>query len=348
MGEATKSVRDSQAQSRNTMKALVYEKYGAPEVLRLADVDIPVPARHEALIAVRAASVNSWDWDLLRGKPYLTRLGALFKPRYRILGADVAGVVVATGADVQRLKAGDEVFGDISSCGWGGFAEYVCAHEQALTRKPEGLSFAQAAAIPQAAVLALQGLRDQGKLSTGQQLLINGAGGGVGTFAIQYAKLLGAQVTGVDHADKLEAMRLAGADHVINYAQQDFSEGVLQYDVIIDVVGTRSVFALKRVLKSGGRYVMVGGATSRILQTLCAAPFIYWLEKKSMQILIHKPNHHDQLIWKELVEKGEIVPVIDRQYSLSNASEAMSYFGTGKVKGKLVIAMEQHSTYPHK
>lgn len=345
MGDAIKSVRDSQAQSRNTMKALVYEKYGTPEVLRLAEVEIPVPAKHEVLIAVQAASVNSWDWDLLRGKPYLTRLGALFKPSYRILGADIAGVVVATGADVQRFKVGDEVFGDISGCGWGGFAEFVCAHEQALTKKPEGLSFAQAAAIPQAAVLALQGLRDKGKLSNGQQVLINGAGGGVGTFAIQYAKLLGAQVTGVDHADKLEAMRLAGADHVIDYAQQDFSAGVLQYDIIIDVVGTHSVFALKRALKSGGRYVMVGGTASRIFQTLCTAPFIYWLEKKSMQILIHKPNHHDQLVWKQLVENGEVAPVIDRQYSLSNASEAMSYFGTGKVKGKLVIDIGKHATH---
>ncbi|MFD0671126.1 NAD(P)-dependent alcohol dehydrogenase [Cohnella sp. GCM10027633] len=319
------------------MKAMVYHAYGSPEVLQIKEVDVPSPKEDEALIEIHAASVNSWDWDLLRGRPYLTRLGALRKPRYTILGADVAGRVVAVGAAVRRFRPGDEVFGDISGSGWGGFAEYVSVRESTLTPMPSGLSFEQAAAIPQAAVLALQGMRDKGNLRTGHQVLINGAGGGVGTFAIQYAKLLGAEVTGVDSLEKLDMLRSIGADHVLDYRKDDFTAIGRQYDLILDVVGTRSAFAVKRALKSGGTYVMVGGTMSRILQALIASPLTSWLEKKKLTLLLHKPNHGDQLVWKELVESGRIVPVIDRQYPLSDAAEAIRYLGEGRAQGKVVV-----------
>ncbi|MBY0012065.1 NAD(P)-dependent alcohol dehydrogenase [Paenibacillus typhae] len=321
------------------MMAMVYDTYGSPEVLRIEQVEIPEPKDHEVLIEVHAASVNSWDWDLLRGKPYVNRIGAFRSPRYRILGADIAGTVIAAGAAVTRFKSGDEVFGDLSGCGWGGFAEYVCAAETALTLKPATLSFVEAAAIPQAAVLALQGLRDKGHLQQGQQVLINGAGGGVGTFAIQYAKLHGAEVTGVDNAGKLEMLQAVGADYVLDYTQEDFTKNGKKYDLILDVVGNRSIFALKRALKYNGTYVMIGGPTPHILLNLLCSPFISLFEKKKVTILIHKPNHNDQLLWKEYAEAGKILPVIDREYPLSEAAQAVRDIGEGSVKGKTVVNM---------
>jgi NADPH:quinone reductase-like Zn-dependent oxidoreductase len=322
------------------MKALVYDTYGNPDVLRIEEVEIPKPKDHEVLIRVHAAAVNSWDWDLLRGKPFVTRLGGLRKPRYRTLGADIAGRVVSVGANVKRFRQGDEVFGDLSGCGWGGFAEYVCANEEALTQKPEGSSFEQAASIPQAAVLALQGLRDKGKLQQGYHVLINGAGGGVGTFGTQYAKMLGAQVTGVDRAEKLETLRSVGADHVLDYTKDDFTKSGVRYDLILDVVGNRSIFEIKKALKSGGTYVMIGGSLPRILQALSASPLIAWVDKKKVEVLVHKPNHDDQLVWKSLVESGQVTPVIDRQYSLSEAVKAFEYFGDGRAIGKVIIITE--------
>lgn len=322
------------------MKALVCDKYGMPDDLHLEEVAIPLPKAHEVLIAVHAASVNSWDWDLVRGKPYLTRLAAPRRPRQRILGADVAGRVVAVGSSVQRYQPGDEVFGDLSGCGWGGFAEYVCAGEEAVTPKPVGISFEQAAAIPQAAVLALQGLRDVGKLRKGSRVLINGAGGGVGTFAIPFAKLHDAEVTGVDAAEKLQVMRSVGADHVVDYRDADFTASDRRYDLILDVVGNRSVFGIKRVLGKGGTYVMVGGTMPNILSALLAAPLIARLEQKTVKLLLHKPKHEDQLVWKELVEAGQVVPVIDRVFSLGNAAEAIRYLGEGRARGKVVVSMD--------
>ncbi|HZG86501.1 NAD(P)-dependent alcohol dehydrogenase [Paenibacillus sp.] len=323
------------------MKAMVYETYGTPEVLRLEEAAMPTPKDDEVLIEVHAASINSWDWDLLRGQPYLTRLGGLRKPRYRILGADVAGRVVAAGAAVRRFRPGDEVFGDLSGCGWGGFAEFVCAREDALTPKPAGVSFAQAASVPQAAVLALQGLRDRGKLSKGQRLLINGAGGGVGTFGIQYAKWVGADVTGVDSGGKLETLRSLGADDVVDYRKQDFAASGKRYDVILDVVGNRSVFDMKRALAPGGVYVMVGGTLPRILQALLAAPLLARTERKTASVLVHKPNRGDQQLWKELLEAGHAAPVIDREYPLSDVPEALRYFGEGRAIGKVVVNVKR-------
>lgn len=339
MSTGTKAAEHLVEQKARTMKALVYDAYGPPDVLRIEEVEVPAPNEHEVLIAVHAASVNAWDWDLLRGKPYLTRLDGLRKPRYRILGADIAGRVVAAGAAVKRLRPGDEVFGDISGCGWGGFAEYVCAREEALTPKPAGLSFEQAAAIPQAAVLTLQGLRDKGKIRKGHRVLINGAGGGVGTFGIQYVKWLGAEVTGVGSAEKLDLLRSVEADHVIDYTREDFAASEARYDIILDVVGNRSVFEVKRALKPGGTYVMVGGSLTRIIQALATAPLIAWLEKKKMTILVHKPSREDQLVWKELVEEGQVVPVIDRYYDLSDAAQAFQYFGEGRTKGKVIVCI---------
>ncbi|WP_312884227.1 NAD(P)-dependent alcohol dehydrogenase [Paenibacillus xylanilyticus] len=323
------------------MRAMVYDTYGTPDVLRIEEVDIPAPKDDEVLIEVHAVSVNSWDWDLLRGKPFVNRLGAMRKPRYRILGADIAGRVIAVGAAAKQFKPGDEVFGDLSGSGWGGFAEYVCAREDALTTKPAGISFVQAAAIPQAAVLALQGLRDQGKLQGGQQVLINGAGGGVGTFAIQYAKLHGAEVTAVDRDGKLEMLLGIGADRVLDYTKEDFTASGSRYDLIVDVVGNRSAFALRRVLAKGGTYVMIGGTMSHILLNLLWSPFSSWLEKKKFTLLIHKPNQGDQMVWKELVESGQVTPIIDRQYPLSEAAQALRDIGEGRVKGKVVVCLKE-------
>lgn len=324
----------------DTMKALVYDRYGPPDVLRVEEVELPKPKSHEVLVAVGAASVNSWDWDLMRGKPFMNRIGAFRTPRYRTLGADIAGRIVAVGESVALFQPGDKVYGDLSGCGWGGFAEYCCADAEALAVIPAGLSMDQAAALPQAAVLALQGLRDQGKLAPGEHVLFNGAGGGVGTFGIQYAKALGAEVTGVDKAEKLSALRSLGADHVVDYESEDFTTGGSRYDLILDVVGLRSFFAIKRALKPGGRYIMVGGATSRLLQTLAMAPLTAWLEKKKAGLLIHKPKAEDLLTWNALVEAGQVRPVIDRQYTLSEAAEAIRYFGEGRAVGKVVIRMD--------
>ncbi|MFJ5712987.1 NAD(P)-dependent alcohol dehydrogenase [Neobacillus sp. NPDC093127] len=322
------------------MKAMVYDKYGTRDVLTLKEVEIPTPQDNEVLVKVHAVSVNSWDWDLLRGKPFLARMGGMLKPKYKILGADIAGRVEAIGRNVKHLQQEDEVFGDISWCGWGGFAEYVCIHEDALSLKPASMTFEQAAAIPQAAVLALQGLRNKGQLQEGQTVLINGAGGGVGTFALQIAKLHGAEVTCVDSTVKLDMLKALGADHVIDYTQEDFSQQGLFYDLILDVVGTRSIFDYKRSLNPKGKYVMVGGSLSLIFQLLFLGPLISKTERKNMAILVHKPNKNDQDILKNLFVSGKLVPVIDRQYSLSQVEEAIRYLGEGHAKGKVVISVE--------
>lgn len=322
------------------MKAMVYDRYGTTDVLTLKEVEIPTPQDNEVLIKVHAVSVNSWDWDLLRGKPFLARMGGMLKPKYKILGADIAGRVEAIGRNVKHLQQEDEVFGDISWCGWGGFAEYVCIHEDALSLKPASMTFEQAAAIPQAAVLALQGLRKKGQLQEGQTVLINGAGGGVGTFALQIAKLHGAEVTCVDSAVKLDMLKALGADHVIDYTQEDFSQTGLFYDLILDVVGTRSIFDYKRSLNPKGKYVMVGGSLSLIFQLMLLGPLISKTERKNMAILVHKPNKNDQDILKNLFVSGKLVPVIDRRYSLSQVGEAIRYIGEGHAKGKVVISVE--------
>lgn len=321
------------------MKAVICHRYGSPDDLELAEVERPAPNEDEVLVRVHAASVNSWDWDLLRGRPYLARIGALRRPRHKILGADIAGRVEAVGRDVQRFQAADEVFGDISGSGWGGFAEYVCAREEVLALKPAGATFEEAASVPQAAVLALQGLRKYGEISPGQRVLINGAGGGVGTFGIQIAKSLGAEVTGVDIAEKFDVMRSVGADHVIDYRQEDFTQGGQRYDLILDVTAQRSMFDYRRALSPTGAYVGVGGATGRILQAVLLGAWMSKTSSQRMGLLVHHPSAEDLALMNELLEAGTVVPVIDRQYQLSEVAEALRYFAEGQVRGKIVITM---------
>ncbi|WOD64892.1 NAD(P)-dependent alcohol dehydrogenase (plasmid) [Niallia taxi] len=323
------------------MKAMVYSEYGMTDVLELKEVDIPELKANEVLVKVFASSVNSWDWDLLRGKPFLTRLGGIRKPRYKILGADIAGRVKAVGENVKHLSVGDEVFGDISGCGWGGFAEYVSVCEEALSLKPADMTFVEAAAIPQAGVLALQALRDKGRVHETKKVLINGAGGGVGTFALQIAKLYGAEVTCVDSKGKLEMLKSIGADHVIDYRAEDFTKKEDQkYDLILDVVGNRSIFHYKKAIRSEGKYVMIGGSSFLILQLLLLGPIINKTERKKMAILLHKPSKEDQNFLKDLYTAGKLVPVIDREYSLNQVPEAIDYLGEGNAKGKVVVCVE--------
>ncbi|KRE59839.1 alcohol dehydrogenase [Paenibacillus sp. Soil750] len=319
------------------MKAVIYTKYGSPNELIYTEAEKPQPKDHEVLINVHAASINSWDWDLLRGTPFLVRIGGVLKPKYTILGADIAGRVEAVGKEVKQFVPGDDVFGDISGCSWGGFAEYVCASEKALSLKPATITFEDAAAIPQAAVLALQGLQVKGLIRNGNKVLINGAGGGVGTFAIQLAKLFGAEVTAVDSATKLPKLLALGADYVMNYRKEDYTISGKKYDVILDVVGNRSIFDCKRALSSDGRYVMVGGTMPRIFQMMFLGPLISWIGTKKMGLLIHKPNHTDQNELMALWETGKLVPVIDRQYPLGDVAEALRYFGEGQHTGKVMI-----------
>lgn len=321
------------------MQAVVYREYGSPDVLKLEEAPTPVPANDEVLVRVHASSVNAWDWDLLRGVPYLTRIGAFRTPKHKILGADIAGRIEAVGANATQFQPGDEVFGDISGSGWGGFAEYVCARESALALKPANLTFDEAAAVPQAATLALQGLRDKGRLQAGQRVLINGAGGGVGTFAVQLAGARGAEVTGVDNTSKLDLLRSLGADHVIDYTQEDFTRSDRRYDLILDVVGQRSMFDIKRVLSPIGAYVMVGGLTPRILQSLVVGPAVAVAGDQRMGLLIHRPRAKDLVFLERFFEAGLVTPVIDRRFPLSEVAEALWYFGTGQVQGKVVITI---------
>jgi NADPH:quinone reductase-like Zn-dependent oxidoreductase len=320
------------------MKAIVYTKYGSPEVLQLKEVAKPTPKDDEVLIKVQAVSVNRSDWEGLSGKPLYARLGGLLKPRHHILGSDIAGRVEMAGRHIRRFRPGDEVFGDILPR-LGGFAEYVCARESALAPKPASMTFEEAAAIPQAAVIALQGTRDKGKIQPGQKVLITGAGGGAGTFAVQLAKLYGAEVTGVDNTGKLDFMRSLGADHVIDYTREDFTKNGKQYDLILDIVAHRSVFAYKRALRSRGSYFLTGGSVTTIFQVLLLGPWIRGTTGKKMRILAVQPNLKDLVYVTELYEAGKVVPVIDRRYPLSEIPEALRYLGEGRTKGKVVITV---------
>ncbi len=322
------------------MKAIVYERYGDPDVLELREVEKPTPKDNEVLVKVHAASVNDWDWGLLQGVPFINRLGnGLLKPKkYMILGSDIAGQVEAVGRDVKQIKPGDEVFGDLCQCGWGGFAEYVCAPENALGLKPASMTFNEAAAIPQAAMLAVQGLRDKGQMQPGQKLLINGAGGGVGTFAVQIAKLQGVEVTGVDSPGKLDMMCSMGFDHVIDYTKEDFTKNGKCYDLILDTKTNRSIFAYTRSLSPNGIYVTVGGSMTRLFQALLLGPWISMISKKKIRIVFLKPNK-DLAYMNELFEAGKVKPVLDGPYKLSEVPEAIRYFGEGNHKGKVIITM---------
>ena len=324
------------------MQAIIFTQYGPPDGLELKEIPKPTPKDDELLIRVHASSVNSWDWEFLNGIPFVNRLmfGLLRpKPAKQVLGADIAGTVEVVGRHVTRFQPGDEVFGDLWD-NWGGFAEYACAHETALEPKPADSTFVEAAAVPQACVLALQALRKAGQLRPGQRVLINGAGGGVGTFAVQLAKLYGTEVTGVDASHKLNVVRSVGADHVIDYAQEDFTKTGECYDLIIDCQNFRSMFDNKRALRPGGVYAMVGGSIPRVGQLWIlnlVAPLTR--EDRKLRLVAEGPNKGLADL-KELVEAGKLVPVVDRTYQLSEVPEALRYFGEGRHKGKIVIAME--------
>ena len=326
------------------MKAVELTQYGSPDFFQLKDVEKPKPGNNEVLVKVFAASVNSWDWEILIAKPFVNRLmvGLLKPKKIKILGCDIAGRVEAVGKNVKQFQPGDEVFGDLSSSGWGGFAEYDCAHENALALKPDSMTFEQAAAVPQAGLLALQALRYKGQVQPGQKVLFNGAGGGVGTLGVQIAKSFGAEVTGVDSTEKLDMLRSLGADHVIDYRQEDFTKNGQHYDRIIDVAGYRSIFDYKRALSSRGVFVMVGGSGTLLNQLLLLGPWFSMTESKKMGLLLHKPNK-GLAFMKELFEAGKFVPVIDKRYPLTEVAEALRYYGEGQVKGKIVITLEDNN-----
>jgi NADPH:quinone reductase-like Zn-dependent oxidoreductase len=286
------------------------------------------------LIKVQAASVNYSDWVYVRGKPLVARLmsAGLLKPKNMMLGADVAGRVEAVGRNTKQFRPGDEVFGDLSVCGWGGFAEYVSVPEDAIAVKPANLTFEEAAAVPQAAIVALQGLRDKGQIQPGQKVLINGASGGIGTFAVQIAKFFGADVTGVCSTRNLDMVRSIGADQVIDYTQEDFTQKSQRYDLILDIKAYRSISDYARVLSPEGIYVLAGGSVARILQTSISG-------NEKMHNFQVKPNQKDLVFMTELLEAGKVVPVIDRRCPFSEVAEAVRYYGEGHARGKVVIAM---------
>jgi len=324
------------------MKAIVYHKYGSPNVLKLEDVDMPIPMYDEVLVKVHAVSVNRSDWEGLTGKPLYARIGGLFKPQSRILGSDIAGTVEAVGKDVRKFNLGNEVFGLLLNYG-GGFAEFACTSEKALALKPASLTFEKAAAIPQAAFIALQGIREKRQVQPGQKVLINGAGGGTGTFAIQLAKLAGAEVTGVDNSEKLELMLSLGADYVIDYTKEDFTKNGQQYDLILDVIAYRSVFAYQRALASNGTYFVVGGSVATMFQILLLGAWIRRTTGKKIRVLAVQTDAKDLVYITELIESGKVKLVIDKRYSLSETAEALRYLGEGHAKGKVVITVEQNN-----
>jgi NADPH:quinone reductase-like Zn-dependent oxidoreductase len=319
------------------VKAIVYEKYGTPDVLQLKEVAKPVPGEDEVLVKVHAASINDWDLGLLYGDFINRMLNGLRKPRRNILGSDIAGKIETVGKKVKRFKAGDDVYGDLSGQ-WGGFAEYVCAPEKSLSLKPAAMSFEEAAAIPQAAMLAVQGLIDKGKIKQAQKVLINGAGGGVGTFAIQIAKLYNAEVTGVDKATKLEMLRSIGFDHVIDYTKEDFTKNGKVYDLILDAKTNRSAFDYARSLNRNGVYVTVGGSIGHLLQVLILARLIRMIQSKHLRIVALKPNK-DLAFMNDLFEKGKVRTVIDGPYRLDQLGEAFRHFAKADHLGKIVITI---------
>lgn len=298
------------------------------------------PTDDEVLIKIHAVSVNRSDWEGLTGKPLYARMGGLLKPRYPTLGSDIAGRVEMVGRNNRQFQPGDEVFGEMLKY-QGGFAEYACATGEILALKPANMTFEVASAIPQAGVIALQGIRDKGQVQPGQKVLINGAGGGSGMFAVQLAKMYGAEVTGVDNAEKLDFMRSLGVDHVIDYTREDFTRNGKQYDLILDLVAYRSPVAYQRALKPNGSYFAVGGSVATFIQILLLGPLIRRTTGKNIRILAVQRNRKDLVAVTELCEAGKIVPVIDRQYPLSEVPDALRYLGEGHVKGKVVITLEQ-------
>ena len=316
------------------MKAMVYTKFGPPDVLQPKEVEKPIPKDHEILIKVHAASANAYDWRHLRADPFLIRLmgAGLLKPKHKILGADIAGRVEAVGANVKQFQPGDEVFG----CGgYGGFAEYVCVEENRFVLKPANLTFEEAAAVPMAALTALQGLRDKGQIQAGQKVLINGASGGVGTFAVQIAKSFEAEVTGVCSTTKMDLVRSIGADHVIDYTQEDVTKNKWQYDLIFDIAAYRSISKYKRILSPSGIYVLAGGSIARIFQLMLLSK----IGAKNRRLIFANINQKDLLSMIELINLGKVKSIIDKRYPLNETAEALRYLEEGHARGKVVITV---------
>ena len=321
------------------MKAIVQRRFGSPDVLRLEEVDKPVPREDEVLVRVCAAAVNIGDWHLLRGIPYVMRLGlGLRKPRREIPGRDIAGQVEAVGRNVEDFQPGDEVFGWCS----GAFAEYACTSENNLLSKPANLTLEQSAAVGDSAFTALAAVRDQGRVQPGQRVLINGASGGVGTFAVQIAKSFGANVTAVCSTRNVDMVRSIGADQVIDYTTEDFAQAEQRYDVMLDLIGNRSLSDCRRVLAPRGTYVIVGArdlgrwlGLNRQIRGLFLAPLV----RQRMRVFVVKHTREDLVVLKELVEAGKVAPVIDRRYALSEVPRALGHQGEGHTRGKIVIAV---------
>jgi NADPH:quinone reductase-like Zn-dependent oxidoreductase len=324
------------------VKAIVYSEYGFPDVLQLLDIETPEPGDREVLVEVQAASLNVADWFLLTGKPFMVRMdpGGLRTPKLQILGGDIAGKVSAVGKHVKHLQTRDEVYADISGAGLGAFAEYVTVPENLLAPKPDNLSFEQAAAVPSAAVTALQGLRDAGGIQAGQKVLIQGASGGVGTYAVQIAKTYDTEVTAVCSTAKIDLVHSIGADHVIDYTQEDFTQGGRQYDLIAGVNGRNSLSEYKKVLNPQGTYVCIGGPVSHIFTSMLLGPLMSKAGGKTFKMMgSTKINREDLVVMKAMLESGKVVPVIDRSYPLSETAEAFRYLGEGHAAGKIVIGI---------
>ena len=326
------------------MKAIVYYTYGSPDVLKLEEVQKPVPQDDEVLVKVLATSVNAGDWHLLRAKPFLMRLMGfgLLKPKNTILGSDIAGRVEVVGRNVKQFQSGDEVFGNTARYGFGGFAEYVSIPENALVLKPANISFEEAAAVPQAALTALQGLRDKGHIQKGQKVLINGASGGIGTFAVQLAKSFETEVTAVCSTRNLDIVRSIGADHVIDYTQEDFTRNGQQYDLILAVNGYHPISDYKRALSPQGTYVTTGGSNAQMFQAMLLGPLISRTGRQKMGNSAHKPDQRDLIFMKELLEAGKVTPVIDRRFPLRDVADAIRYLEAGHAQGKVVIMVDQN------
>jgi NADPH:quinone reductase-like Zn-dependent oxidoreductase len=324
------------------MKAIIAPKYGGPEVLELREVEKPTPKPNEVLVKVRAASLNAADFEILRGA-WSARFLSPFRPKHKIPGSDVAGIVEAIGEEVADLQPGDEIVGDLFMHGHGTFAQYVCAPEKAFTRKSASMPFEEAATYPQAGIIALQALRGKKQIEPGHKVLINGGGGGMGTFGIQIAKFYGAEVTGVDNARKLEMMQSIGADHVIDYREEDFMKRGQTYDVIVDTVARRSLSEYKRVLNPGGLFVMIGGSRSAIFQAAFLGPYHSRDQEKHLGLNVWgKPYNKDDMgFLEELFEAGAVLPVIDKRCPLSKVPEALRYLEEGLALGKVVITMNE-------
>ena len=328
------------------MKAIVRTQYGPPDVLQFTEVEKPTPKDNEVLIKLYAASVNPLDLLQMRGAPLLRSIPGLRTPKHQVLGVDIAGRVEAVGSNVTQFKPGDEVFG-VGGKGFagGGFAEYVCAAEDKLALKPANSSFEDAASVPVAALTALQGLRDKGRIQPGQKVLIDGASGGVGTFAVQIAKSFGAAVTAVCSTRNVDTARSIGADHVIDYTREDFTQSGQCYDLIMAANAYHSIFDYRRALSRDGIFVMVGGGWIQILQAMLLGPFLSRIGSKKMRFFIAKINTKDLVFLKDLLEAGKVVPVIDRRCPLSEVAEALRYLGEKHAQGKVVITVEHSKSH---